>query len=262
MSRIRSIKPEFWVSEQVAECSTNARLTFIGLWNFCDDNGVHPAKPKTLKAELYPMDDFAAAQVEGWMHELMQAGLVVEFTGSDGERYWHVTGWARHQKIDRPSVKYPSPPPKDSTTTRRTLDEDSTTARRAPPPGVEGKGVERKGVESRSPKARTLTQACSPGDEAASAQSAARSVRPECPEGVTHQTWTDFLQLRKAKKAPVTTTVVESAKVEATKAGLDLEAFLRVWCARGSQGLEADWLKPHERLAQTRAHHGFAEGIQ
>lgn len=31
MARIRSIKPEFWVSEQIGECSTNARLTFIGL---------------------------------------------------------------------------------------------------------------------------------------------------------------------------------------------------------------------------------------
>ena len=31
MARIRSIKPEFWVSEQVAECSTSARLTFVGL---------------------------------------------------------------------------------------------------------------------------------------------------------------------------------------------------------------------------------------
>lgn len=153
MARIRSIKPEFWVSEQIAECSTNARLTFIGLLNFCDDRGVHPAKPKTLKAELYPMDDFSSADVAGWMAELIRAGLVAEFE-SDGAPYWHVTGWDKHQKIDRPSIKYPAPPPPNSMSARRdAFDEDSTNARRAPPPGVDRSGVERSGVESDSPKA-------------------------------------------------------------------------------------------------------------
>ena len=48
MARIRSIKPQFWTSEQIADCSSNARLLFIGLWNFCDDCGVHPASPARL----------------------------------------------------------------------------------------------------------------------------------------------------------------------------------------------------------------------
>ena len=30
---------------------------------------------------------------------------------------------------------------------------------------------------------------------------------------------------------------------------MGLEAFLRIWCRRGTQGLEADWLKPAERKA-------------
>lgn len=75
----------------------------------------------------------------------------------------------------------------------------------------------------------------------------ARQRAPVRPDSVSEQTWADWLQLRKAKKAPVTQTVVDSASVEATKAGMPLDAFLRVWCARGSQGLQADWLKPHER---------------
>jgi hypothetical protein len=57
----------------------------------------------------------------------------------------------------------------------------------------------------------------------------------------------DWLALRKAKRAPVTATVVEDATTEAAKAGMGLDAFLRVWCRRGSQGLEAEWLRPHER---------------
>lgn len=73
-----------------------------------------------------------------------------------------------------------------------------------------------------------------------------RAVAPSCPSEVDQQVWSDWLALRKAKKAPVTATVVRSAIAEAAKAGMTLESFLRVWCARGSQGLQADWLKPHE----------------
>jgi hypothetical protein len=68
-----------------------------------------------------------------------------------------------------------------------------------------------------------------------------------CPQGVVEEVWQDWLQLRKAKKAPVTQTVVNSATKEAEKAGISLNAFLTIWCARGSQGLQAEWLKPNER---------------
>jgi len=74
-----------------------------------------------------------------------------------------------------------------------------------------------------------------------------RKREPPCPDGVTDGTWQDWLTLRKAKRAPVTDTVVKEAAAEAAKASLSLDAFLRVWCARGSQGLQADWLKPNER---------------
>lgn len=67
------------------------------------------------------------------------------------------------------------------------------------------------------------------------------------PQDVTEQTWDDWTALRKAKRAPVTQTVVDGAIREAGKAGMPLEAFLQVWCRRGSQGLEAAWLKPDER---------------
>jgi hypothetical protein len=68
-----------------------------------------------------------------------------------------------------------------------------------------------------------------------------------CPPDVDQQIWDDWKQLRKAKKAPVTETVVNSARKEAAKANMGFSDFLSVWCARGSQGLQADWLKPDER---------------
>lgn len=73
------------------------------------------------------------------------------------------------------------------------------------------------------------------------------SASPAKPEDVAEQVWTDWQQLRKGKKAAVTETVLSQARSEAEKAHLSLNDFLAVWCARGSQGLQADWLKPSER---------------
>jgi hypothetical protein len=77
---------------------------------------------------------------------------------------------------------------------------------------------------------------------------------PEVPE----QVWADWLTLRKSKRAPVTQTTLDGAVSEAAKAGMTLEAFLRVWCRRGSQGLEAAWLTAGER--QTSQGAGVFEG--
>jgi hypothetical protein len=70
------------------------------------------------------------------------------------------------------------------------------------------------------------------------------------PADVDETVWRDWLALRKAKKSPVSPTVLDGAVAEAAKAGMSLDAFLRVWCTRGTQGLQAEWLKPHERPIQ------------
>lgn len=109
MPRIRSIKPEFWSSGQVLECSRNGRLLFIGLWNFCDDSGRHRWRPRQVKAEVFPGDeDITAADVEEWMKELEGLGLLMRYEVK-GEEYLEVTGW-HHQKINKPQpAKFPAP---------------------------------------------------------------------------------------------------------------------------------------------------------
>ena len=123
------------------EVSRDARLCFIGLLNFCDDRGVHPASPRTLKAEVFPSDDLTADVVASLVSELIRQGLVGAFE-ADGKPYWFVTGWARHQRIDRPTFKHPAPP--DSVNSRVGLDDSSTTVRRAigERSTPEGNGVE------------------------------------------------------------------------------------------------------------------------
>ncbi len=108
MSRIRTIKPEFWTSEQVISCSPHARLLYIGLWNFCDDNGVHPASLVRIKAEIFPGDDFSTSAIHQWIDQLISNNLLCAY--SDGDKpYWLVTGWKNHQRIDKPNYRYPLP---------------------------------------------------------------------------------------------------------------------------------------------------------
>jgi hypothetical protein len=121
VARIRSIKPEFWTSEQVMSCSVAARLLFIGLWNFCDDCGHHPLAPNQIKALIFPCDSLITQEaVQEMIDELSVNGLVTIYA-VEGRKYLEVTGW-RHQKIDKPQKpKFPQPIAEHSTNPPRTL---------------------------------------------------------------------------------------------------------------------------------------------
>lgn len=70
------------------------------------------------------------------------------------------------------------------------------------------------------------------------------------PDNVEEEVWQDWLTLRKTKRAPVTNTVLKGAIKQAGIANISLNEFLQIWCRRGSQGLEASWIKPDERQNQ------------
>lgn len=75
----------------------------------------------------------------------------------------------------------------------------------------------------------------------------------ERPADVSEDVWSAWLELRRKKRAPVTGIVLDGAVKEAAAAGLSLEAFLRIWCYRGTQGLLAEWIKPQDRQLVARA---------
>lgn len=136
MARIRSIKPEFWSSEQVMACSPTARLLFIGIWNFADDAGRMKLAPRTIKAQVFPGDDISAERVRGMIDELSSNGLL-DVYAVDSVEYFKVTGW-QHQKIDKPQKpKHPDKPSDYSPSTQRMVATDLTDLN-----GGEGKGEE------------------------------------------------------------------------------------------------------------------------
>lgn len=121
MARIRTVKPEFWSSEQVMACAPISRLLFIGIWNFADDCGRLADSAKSIKAQIFPGDDnINSENVRGMLDELSSNGLLLKYE-VDGKAYLEITGW-KHQKIDRPQP--PKHPPPDSSNARRSFATD------------------------------------------------------------------------------------------------------------------------------------------
>ena len=105
--RIRSIKPEFWQSEDIAVLPIEDRLLFIGLWSYVDDNGVGRDQPVNICTSLFAGDFVASpaetlARVSGGLRNLAACGRITRYTVG-GASFISVINWKRHQKIDRPN---------------------------------------------------------------------------------------------------------------------------------------------------------------
>lgn len=106
MARIRSIKPDFWTDEKVVELSAFARLLFIGLWNFADDDGRMQYSPKKIKMQIFPADTLDISELFG---EIRRESLINIYVVDDIE-YLEIVNFSKHQKIDK---RTPSKLPKN-----------------------------------------------------------------------------------------------------------------------------------------------------
>lgn len=236
MGRIRCIKPDFAQSESMGRVSREARLLFILLWTVVDDAGRTRASSRMLASLLYPYDDDVAGTressrmlanaresstnlIDAWMAELEAENCLVRYV-VDGSTYLQICNWARHQKIDRPSAsKIPAfdESSRVLANPRRVLDADKDK-------DMEEEGDKEKDKEEDKPKATTQSKASSK------------------PDDVSSQVWSDWIAHRKAKRATVSSTVVDSVRREAQRAGWTLEAALVEVVARGWQGFKAEWV--------------------
>ena len=114
MSRIRTIKPQFFRSEELCDledkyASLRPMLTFAGLWTVCDKNGVFLYKPRTLKLDILPFLDY---DIKLTLELLEKHGYIKTFF-VDEVKYGHVVNFSEHQRINgRESLeesKYPNP---------------------------------------------------------------------------------------------------------------------------------------------------------
>jgi hypothetical protein len=151
--RIRSIKPEFWRSDDVSALDPVDRLLFIGLWSYVDDNGVGIDKLAAITADLFAGDlerdaSETFARVSRGLANLADAALIVRYA-VDGKPYLAVTGWGRHQRIDKAGKpRYPGP----DQGIQETLATPSRESRESPAPGTGEQG--NRGTEEQGGGAR------------------------------------------------------------------------------------------------------------
>lgn len=110
--RIRSIKPEFWRSDDVNALRIEDRLLFIGLWSYVDDNGVGIDRFSNICADLFAHDLSVSPhdtlmRVQEGLKRLQSLGVIVRYSVGSKD-YLEIVNWSKHQKINRPSPgRYP-----------------------------------------------------------------------------------------------------------------------------------------------------------
>lgn len=218
MPRIRTIKPEFPQSESMGRVSREARLAFVLLWTLSDDAGRLRGNSRMLASLLYPYDDDAPNLIDKWLIELEREGCIIRYK-IESQSYLQICNWLIHQKIDKPSQSKIPECIESSRILANSLESSPLDQGEDQVKEGEGRG---KGKE----KEREL----------------AKPKGIACPDDVSESVWQDWLKLRKAKRAPVSETVLKEARRESEKANMLFEDFLKEWCVRGSQGLKAEWL--------------------
>lgn len=97
------IHPEFFLSDDVAALSVHARLTFIGLWCYFDDDGRGKDSPAAVCAAVWGMDEgVTPSRVADYLDEIETVGAVCRYEVND-QRYLHAPSWDRWQSITHPA---------------------------------------------------------------------------------------------------------------------------------------------------------------
>lgn len=175
MARIRTIKPEIWTDEDLAEISEPAMLLAMGLLNHADDEGYFRANPALIKAVVFPLRE-PSVSIHGMLSELSNVGYLTLYKGDDGKRYGLINGFVKHQRINRPTpskIKALCVFTEDSVSDHGAITEDS--------PLEQGTGKVKEKTPSES-KRKTPDPAVDLS-------------------GIDEQAWDDFVQHRESKSA-------------------------------------------------------------
>jgi hypothetical protein len=129
VARIRTIKPEFFTSEDIVSMTPLARLFYVSLWCESDREGRMEWKPVTFKMRYLPGDQ---CDVSALAKELIDRGLIVLYT-VEGKQYAEIPTFTEHQVINNREASS-THPPRDKAPSRT----------RAPRVKAEGNGKEGK----------------------------------------------------------------------------------------------------------------------
>lgn len=108
--RIRTIKPEFFGSPDTAASPLAARLFYIAMWSFADDEGRAEFTAKELAAFAFPRDEWATAEYVLSLLTEVSVTYHVPLYEVAGRTYYAIPSWRDHQKPNRKKdSRFPPP---------------------------------------------------------------------------------------------------------------------------------------------------------
>lgn len=94
MPRIRYIKPDFFLDDDLAEQSFETRLAFAGLWCYADKSGRLEDNPKKLKVEILPYDK---VDMNNLLNNLTKKPFIIRYE-LNNKKYIQILNFLKHQK--------------------------------------------------------------------------------------------------------------------------------------------------------------------
>lgn len=101
MARNRIIKPQFWTDEVTGTLSDKAKLFFIGMLNFADDEGKIVGNTHYLNSIVFPYCPCDIDTANAAISELKEKALIFEYSVQRQTYFW-IVNFRKHQKIDKP----------------------------------------------------------------------------------------------------------------------------------------------------------------
>lgn len=151
MGRIRTVKPEFWKSEDMSTIHPESRLLAIALLNHSDDEGYFNANEKLIKAECCPLTEDSLS-VHERLNQLSKIGYLILGKTEEGKSYGKIINFNEYQRVNRPTpskIRDLAITWQHSPTTHEPLTEDSLRTHS----GKERKGKEK---EKTNPESKAL----------------------------------------------------------------------------------------------------------
>ena len=216
MARARNIKPSFFTNDELSELEPLARILFIGMWTIADFKGCFEYKPKRLKVQILPYDD---CNIEQLVSALDKSGFISIYS-VQGQRYIKVINFSKHQNPHKNEREGGSAIP-DISLSDEKKPENSDNLQNIEI-NHDKNGTDRADSLNLIPDSLNLIPEDSSSDVVENVPPQPKFVfKTELKKaGVSEEAATEFMQVRKAKKAVNTKNAFDSLVSEAEKANL------------------------------------------
>lgn len=99
MGRIRTVKPDFWIDEDINSLPEATQLLAIALLNYADDEGYFNANAMLVKAACCPLRE-PSVKIEDSLTKLSRMGYI-KLGVFQQKKYGHIINFEKHQRVTR-----------------------------------------------------------------------------------------------------------------------------------------------------------------